>query len=236
MKRISAFTVMLILLCTIFPSFTCHAMNAWLDTEERNEDIERISENMDIKTVEPPTYISCFDCFDVKDNGDYILGRNSDERNYIYVYNASGEYRYGLSVYASESFGVQWDNENIIYYSVRGDIAVLIDKSGNILEIESIKDTIENNSTWNHLVFADERKSGNNTYKAETGIFLSSHYSKLTKVDKDGNETVLFDNTRENCIVTIVLAVIILSFSVSIITYIAVHTKKSIKNNRQRMQ
>lgn len=207
------------------------AMDSWFETEPIDEtEAQEIFSRMNVKVIEEPDSVKGFTCFDVNENGDFVLGYWTDEKNYILVFNEPANFLYGFSLHSNGSLGVQWDNENIIYYSVRGDFVASIDKAGNLTEMRNISNTTENNTSYNRLIFGNKRQVGNVTYKAEKSILFSSMYSKLIKIEKDGTETVLFDVSKQNLIGTVIIAVLIVSAFVSIITYFIITIKKSIKN------
>lgn len=232
MKKI--FTIVFALLLLILSLLPCYAMNSWLETEPIDEtEAKEIFSRMNIKIITEPDSVKGFTCFDVNENGDFILGYD-DSTNNVLIFNQNSNFLCGFSFEQSASVGVQLDNDKIIVYRTLGELAVLIDRDGNLLEMDSISDTIENNTAINCTLYSNERQVGDITYKAEKSVFFSSMYSKLIKIEKDGTETVLFDVSKQNLIGTIIVAVLIVSAFASIITYFVITIKKLRQSGHNR--
>lgn len=174
------------------------AMTTGFTTENMNsEDQKLFLSNIKITLLDSDVKTKSIDCFDVSDEGLIALGFNDSSYKTICVYNPDGEFKYGYSFYSSGSFGVEWDDENLLIYFVRSDVAALFNSSATCLEIKTVSNSTENNTYWNHTVFAKKRIVGKNEYeiKNDLGILnvFTSSYSQLIKTDEDGIKTTLYN-------------------------------------------
>ena len=152
-------------------------------------------ELLDLKILtELPVIERSFVSFDVNKSGDVLVCFDEmRERNYIIVYDSFAEFKYGFSFVGSGMYAAEWIGENIAIYGVRSQIAVIIDQTGNFLEVKAIQRGNENDQHWNEVV-SNEKVFDNITYKAEAlipgGVFV-----RLVKTSYDGQEQVIFENT-----------------------------------------
>ena len=167
-----------------------------------NEETQSIIESLDVKFTETfPVIEKGFNCFDVNEDGYIALNfSNIRERNYIVVYNSSCEFKYCLSYNSVGSYGIQWDGNNIMIYSIRGEFAVIVDNSGNCMEIMKIPSNSVNHDYLTGEIFANRKKVSGIVYKAEALIINSSmvkngEYVRLVKIFPNGKEIVVFENT-----------------------------------------
>lgn len=135
-KHVVILFFVLVLFCSLF-AVPCSAINTGFDIEDVNEDeMPVIFERFDLEMIDEPKITNGFSCFDVNEFGDYTLGFDIGNTDVILFCSSNGEYLYGFSVADNGAFGIEWDNENIIIYRVRSDLAVLIDKDGNCLDMK----------------------------------------------------------------------------------------------------
>ena len=216
-------------MCMIF-SLNCIAMNTGFATEDINkEDQAWIYQNLKVQSIQAPEITGSFCCFDVNPNGNYILGFNG-KPDKVCVYDKEGIFLYGFSLQDNGSFGVGWDDGNILVYRVRSDLAVSIDRDGNCIDMKKIPQSIENNEYWNHVVRASNRVVGDEIFNAENhmgllNIFSAQTYTSLVKTSASGDEIILFDATKQQkmnvigvlLIIGVFLLVFIIGFSASMI-------------------
>ena len=165
-------------------------------------------------------------CFDVNEDGFIAIGTSDPlSRKSISVYNTSGNYLYGYDFNCEQSFGVEWDGNNLIIYFVRSSVAVLVDEDGTILELQEIENTIDNNSYW-YSVFSTQRTVGNCKYiiRNDMGLFnfFASSYSQLVVVDDQGNQIMLYDVNGAQMARTIIICIAVIAFAaiaVSVIVF-----------------
>lgn len=173
-------------------------------------------------------------CFDVNDDGIIAVGLNNGIKKAVNIYTSNGIFKYGYTFDCSGSFGIEWDKDNLIIYFVRSDVAASFDATGNCIKLEKIKNTIDNNSYWNHNVFSTTRKVNDAEYiiKNNMGIlnFFATGYSQLVKKDVNGVETIIYDFNEKYLLRTIVFICIIAIF-VLIVVIIILREFKKLKAN-----
>jgi hypothetical protein len=178
---------------------------------------EEIFSNIDLKYESEEASFHSIKCFDISDSGLIAIGIDEDTQKHINIYTSDGLFQYGYSFVNYGTYGIEFDNDCLMIYTVRGNKAYLLDEQGNCLEVCDIPNNSENNSYWNNDVFAKSKNIGDNQYKLSKTIIFSPSYSKLTKVSPDGTETVLIDASVETGVFLIVILIII-----SIILFISI--------------
>lgn len=197
--KFKKYTYILLLACILFcMGVDVSAMNTGFTTETLPEnDVQIFLENVNIQMVTKEPKKNSIQCFDVDEKGTIAVGCNNLNNKTVCVYTADGHFQYGYTFKTDGSFGVELDNDALLIYFVRSDIAVAIDSKGRIESVRKIQTTTENNSYWNNSVYLKSRKSGNNEYtlKNDMGVFniIASSYSKLIVTNAEGEEKILYD-------------------------------------------
>ena len=190
-------------------------MNTGFETEDINTATqERIFMNMDVQLLTSDIEEYMISCFDVnQNNGDIALCFEDSARKKIVIYDPNGDFQYGYSFMESGSIGVEWDENNIIIYSVRGDRAVWVDKAANMIDMKRIVINSQNNTFWHEHVFSSRKVIGNDTYVLK--------HSKLIKSDASGKETILFDRSAKKTFFNLgVISYVVIFFTVFIVWFI----------------
>lgn len=211
------------------------AMNTGFSTNEMNsKDQLTFLSNINLSLITNEPQKSSIACFDVSNNGLIAIGSETSEKNFISVYDATGEFKYGYVFNCNQSFGVQWDGINLMIYFVRSDVAALFDPKGVNIELRTIEDTIDNNSYWNHTVFSKEKTVNGNRYtiKNTMGLFniFASSYSQLIETDSDGNETIIYDFSTSQTTRTILIFIAVFTFVTFVIAIIIWQFLKAKRN------
>lgn len=140
-------------------------------------------------------------CFDVSKNGVVAIGTANMNKKTIMIYDSNNNFKKGYEFYCDGNFGIEWDNNNLLVYFVRGDIAASINEMGKFDKLLKIRNTIDNNSYWNNEVFATVRSYNGCEYviKNDMGILniFASSYSQLVRIDNKGDEEILYDVNSE---------------------------------------
>jgi hypothetical protein len=216
-KNISILFIILIL--ALNSNVNIIAMTTGFATEELDyEKQQTFLSNIDISLLHSDADIRSkfIVCFDVNEDGLIALGFADSINKSVCIYSSDFTFKYGYSFKSSGSFGIEWDKNNLIIYFVRSDVAASFDERGTCIEIKSIRNTSENNSYWNNTVSSKKRHVGDDQYiiKNDMGIFsyFGSSYSQLIKINKNGEELILYDVSDAKIVRTIIsfLAVIIL--------------------------
>ena len=117
------------------------------------------------------------------------------------MYDSEGVFQYGYEFECDGNFGLEWDDNNIIIYFVRSNVAALFDASGTNLELKIIQNTTNNNDYWNHFVEATKRTMNEEQYIMRNNMGLlnlfASSYSQLIRIDTDGNVISIYDVGHE---------------------------------------
>ena len=206
MMKLHKLTIYILSLCIaacffIVSPTVCCAASAGFETVDLSE--ERIAEiypRWELALIDEPDVKQGFVCFDVNPSGHYALGFGETDKKAVLVYDENGNYLYGFS-FNTGSFGVGWDGNDLILYSVRGDLAICIDRQGQCLWMKDIPQTSHNSDIWRKEVEANTRVKEDATYKAEHWLYNNETlhwgiYTRLIKTLPTGEEIVLFDQTQ----------------------------------------
>lgn len=192
------FITLVISIFILFHNITANAMNTGFSTQSlSSEERKAFDTNVDISFLEIEPNKKTIECFDVNEKGVVAIGSSVSKRKTIAIYDSKGVFQYGYEFDCNGAFGIEWDNDNIIIYFVRSDVACSVNPVGTIEELLKIENTQENNSYWNHSVFSTSRTAGDNKYtiKNDMGLFnvFASSYSQLEIVDLNGEINVFYD-------------------------------------------
>lgn len=220
MKWKNAIFILFIICLIIYNGgINAFAMNTGFSTSEMNVKEQSVFlSNINLSPIydEPPK--SAITCFDVSKNGLIAIGFTSSENKYISVYDTTGKFQYGYTFNCNQSFGVQWDNADLIIYFVRSDVAASFSSDGTNIELKKIEDTADNNSYWNHFVFSKEKTIDGNKYTIKNNMgplnIFASSYSQLLRTAPDGNETIVYDASATQATKTIFIFIAVLLFIV----------------------
>ena len=204
------------------------AMNTGFSMQTmKTEDQNTFLSNIQLVKNEKEPKKNSIECFDVNEDGLIAIGTSvssDSSRKVVSVYDLSGDYKYGFDFNCHQSFGVEWDGNNLLIYFVRSDVAALVDEKGTILKLQEIENTTNNNSYWNHSVFSTQRTVGNYKYiiKNDMGLLniFASSYSQLIAVDDQGNQKILYDVNNAQMARTIIMfiaVIMIVALAVSVI-------------------
>ena len=223
-----------LLVLILLPCVEALAMDTGFSTEMMPEDMqENVIDYMDITMLDEAPKSKIISCFDVNENGLIAIGSNTMLEQIISVYSADGEFLYGYEFELDGMFGVEWDEDLIIIYTVCGDSAIAVDKTGKIVEILDIIDTPESDEYWD-TVFSTRRVVGQDKYtiRNDMGIlnlFLSS-YSQLLKTDVNGETTIIYDVNTFHLIKTIFIVLAIIIFVGIVTTLVVMNLVKVLSN------
>ncbi len=201
MRYVKYCLTMLLLIFLLNKNMLVSAKDAGFTMEEFVEDEHStfLSKfHISLLNVEPPK--RPIDCFDVNEKGMIAVGFDasfSSKKRTICIYSSDGIFQYGYQFDDYGIFGVEWDEDRLIIYLVRSNIAVVVNKEGVVEEFAEIKNTAENHSYWRKSVFLTKRVVGDTEYalKNEMGIFnlFASGYSQMIVTNAEGKARVIFD-------------------------------------------
>lgn len=222
MKYIRCFMfVFLILFTGVYCKISILSMNTDFSTEalleaEKNSVLSNL--NIEVCQAEPEKHT--IDCFDVNEDGTIALGYDISSKKVIAIYSNEMVFQYAYQFQCEGLFGVEWDEDILLVYLVRSDVAIAIDADGTIQEALKIQNTGANNTYWNHYVFSNKRIVGDRVYWLKNDIgFLnafSNSYSQLI-VENNGENSVVYDAGVEQLLKSVLLFAFFIIFVVCII-------------------
>lgn len=229
------FAFLFLLSISTFPAYSM--LNGFEIEPLTSTENKRIKSNTTFEHFDEEPAKDSIECFDVNESGEIAIGSESHSSKIISIYSTDGVFLYALEFETEGGFGLEWQDNGLNVYFVRGAIGINIDPQGNILDVFAIKDTMENNSYWNNVVFSSTRNVNGTVYKIDNdlGIFniVQSSYSRLIKTTPNGVETVIYDVGNSQLFYSILwLGVILIVLIVAIIS-IAKQFKKNLENKNR---
>ena len=221
----------LLLVCIFFvPCLEVFAQSAELATTDLSqEEMKMILQNIDITVVDHEGVKIPIECFDVNDKEFIAIGGSDSINKTIYLYDKTQFVR-GYTFKDNGSYGLEWNGENIQIHFVRGNITVEINMNGEIISIRKIQDSLENNSYWNDIIFAEKRTVNEKQFFLDNDSIFDFSYSKLIMKEKDGTEIIIYDASNTYKEKTIICACGIFIFLCIIVIAIV----KQILKNRKK--
>ena len=215
------------------------AMNTGFSTEELSEETKTtFVSNINISPLKAESTKRGIQCFDVNEQGMIAIGQNTSERKTVCVYSNEGVFQYGYAFNCTGDFGVEWDGVKLNIYFVRSDIIISLDPDANIVDIEEVQNTIDNNTHRNRLLYSDTRMVGNTTYliRNDMGVlnWLATSYSQIVVKDSDGTETIIYDmNARQLTGMIILICLVFVIFSIAVVA-IGRQVVQAMRQNNKR--
>lgn len=220
MKKLRLFSFVILFLIIITTSNSVYAIDiSGFILEDRTEE-QNIGtwENINIHKIENINLDQFFNNivnFDVSDNS--ILIVFEDEKLCVLDKDGTVKKFFDFDLYGS--YSAYFNGKNIQLFDNRSSLIIEFDLNGNMVSINSIDESVpENFFIWDDLItynIQTQIVNANSTYflEAEKGTVakLVGYYTKLYRVDENGNETVLYDvgkNAKQKTIIIIVFFVI----------------------------
>lgn len=170
--------------------------------------------------------------FDVSDKGLVVLATKNRK---ILVLDDCGNLLKAFAFVSAGDYYVQWNNDNLVLYLIRGDKAIEFSMEAECISV-SILDSNEAHEMWNNFDKLKKIVVNNNTYevKREMGvlsnILFSGEYTKLLKTDSAGNTTILYEvdqrDIKNTKFIVLVVLVLIVVINITIIVAILISVKK----------
>ena len=122
---------------------------------------------------------------------------------------------YGLSFSVAGAFDIEWNDDKLIIYTVRGNNAILVGADGGVEEICSIKDTAENSYYWRKTINSNIRIVDGNTYEIRTNMGILDHFSpaktQILVTDSNGVSKIIYDINAEYTVKFIIIIWVVVS-------------------------
>ena len=182
--------------------YTTFESNALSKTET-----ERILNNISFEklTDEPPK--RPFECFDVIENGEFVIGFSENNQKTVLVYNKDSIYQYGYKFRTSGSFYLKYDKQtnNLVIFNIRGQNMITVNKDG-IVRIDTYNDTSDTGIYFRNEIDVLNRSVDNYKYEAKNKTsFISKNYTKLVRTEKDGSSLAIYCSTTRNDVYKFIL-------------------------------
>ena len=214
-KKVFYILICFLLISTIYNSLISGAYNTEFITDELTDETKyTFLDNINFVRMNAEPQKRKIECFDVCCNN-VAVGFSESDNKTVCIYNTQGEFQYGYRFKTNGQFAVELDEYNLIICFVRSDILIKVNSYGDVIEVEKIQDTTENNKLWNEILYSTEKTMNGSKYILDNKInFLASSYSKLIVIDEYGNENVIYraDSSQTAEKIVTVFAVLLLAF------------------------
>ena len=196
-KSISLFLFVL-LICGGFAS-TVSATALTLKTYPIDDKVKaEVISKANIQPIETANIKNGIKCFDVSDSGEVAIGVDWASNSAIYVYDSSGVFQYGFSFYVDGDYGIAYCDNLLGIYCIRGDTIMLCDDSGTCLDVRTLSSDIHGYIQVKEILNRSSKDIGSKKYVLERDLEIGDSYSRLVRIDEQGNRTVLYDATSEH--------------------------------------
>ena len=223
-KRTLCLSVCVFIILLFIIPIESFAMNTGFSTQAYNKTIKT---SFEFLKKEPPQ--KPIECFSVSEDNKIAIGASSNENRYVSIYDENGNYLYGYSFNDEGTFGVEWEQSELLIILVRCGLIVKINHKGNIVRIDQIENTVDNSIYLHNNVFAKSKIVNGNKYELnnDMGILniFASKYSTLAKTNLDGVQTVIYDVHNDYLIILLVSIIGVVLFITIAITVLIVKTR-----------
>lgn len=161
-------------------------------SDSPNSLVQQVEEALDISVFHQKGPDRLIKCFDVNEDGSYAIGFRN---NTIHVYDSLGNFQYGYRFSTDGDYGIILKENNIVIYLARSHTLVEIDPTGKCVRAEKVdfsKNTVDVDDIINRT--CKQIRNVNYYLERDIGIF-NGDYSRLVKIDENGNRIVLYDVT-----------------------------------------
>ena len=222
---------MIILFCTL--SINVCALNTGFAVENfSDEQLNKISNNFKITSLQSEPKRNAIDCFAVSESGMVAIGCSSSVDKTVCVYSDNGVFEYGYKFETYGTFGLDFDGDNVIIYLVRSGAAILVNKSAEIESIFKISDTKENTRYWNNHVYSNKHTALGKTYflRNDMGVLniVATSYSQLIVLDENGESSVIYDVNANQLTKTLIILVLVCGF-VAVVIFVIIRSFRHIE-------
>ncbi|MBQ8404552.1 MAG: hypothetical protein IJX55_09060 [Clostridia bacterium] len=220
MKKTITFLVCLFLLFSVFGvTAFASAVDTNFETLEVSQgDMYRAWDNIDFRKagiLNDSASKGAIRTFDVSESGKIILCLDD---NRIAILDENGNVLRYFMYDSSGSSMACWKEENILLYLVRSDLLVEITIDGELVGMEEVDiHNVENNELLRDWEGTRKIEANGYTYKIGNDIlilkiFSFESYSKLVRVDADGNIKTIYDAPNTEIFKILILILVALAF------------------------
>lgn len=217
LSLIIAFALIFGMNISVFASPTPFVTNPLTDEEQAT-----FIENSPVKKIDSMDWTNPIHFFDVNEDEMILVIFSRSSEYAVCVYNSDFEFQYGFSFEAYGTVACEWSGDDIMVYFVRGDIYAKLDQNGQWVEINKVPYSYENDKLKNSNLYGKREIIVNDTtYKIQNDMGILNYvqdqhsFSKLVKIDKNDNATILYDVSTEQTIRTIMVLIIIIGLIIT---------------------
>lgn len=191
MKRFAALaSVITVFLFSAFPVYggKFDDLSGWADYSEiPYETLEKTDIIYDFEQSEKNT--GKISGFDISENGDIAVVYS----NYVTVYDNDFSPLYSFGVMAEGNIFLGWKEELLLIYLEKSDKGYCVNDGGQIVTGYEFDPDSISNEEYETAAKCTEIEYNGEIYRLENQLI--SGYTRLIRMDADGNETALFDET-----------------------------------------
>lgn len=197
-RAYNSFLLGLFLLLVICPFSAQAAMLGFVTEDVSETDKAAVLNRMDLDTVQDDSYRAGIQCFAVDQNGRYALAVGKGSNCRIYVYDQKGMFLYGYAFTSDGDYGIEFHQDNLGIYFVRGNTIAIFDDSGICTEIYQALDIVSNYSRAKEILNRTHKSMHGREYRLERDMDIGDAYERFVVVDDQGVRTVLMDTSNEH--------------------------------------
>lgn len=196
-------------LCTVKVTAAASSFTAYsLTSEEKIKHVESIN----LEIIDDSNPMHSITCFDVSQKGNVALGSGSGNNCRIYVYDQNGVFQFGYKFYSDGDYGIEFQEECVGIYFIRGNIIAIYDVAGACIDIQKVSNSKQNIIYAKELLNRNYKKVSGTEYALERDIDIGDSYSRFVITDECGKKTVLVDTSGEHMLAQYVLVASIIGF------------------------
>lgn len=220
LKMFFVFVISLLIMMLSSSLYVCASDRGFSTELLSSDDKTLFLDNIELIAIDYEPEKRAIECFSINNKQNIAIGFSDSYNKTICVYNRYGEFLYGYRFKTSGRFAVEWDDCNIVICFVRSDVILQVTPEGEFVEIAKIKDTIENNTHWNNILYSTKQTLDDTDFviKNRIGFFdvFSSSYSHLIAIDENGNESTIYvaDSSQIVANIAIILMIAVFVFLV----------------------
>lgn len=181
-----------------------------LSGEEKAEAIKKIN----LELIYDDSNKVGIQCFDVSSNGSIALAFQSGSKGWVYVYNPKGVFQYGFTFVADGDFGIEFYQEFLALYFIRGNRIAIYDSSGTCIDICDEIPPNQNIGRTKEILNRYQKELSGKQYILERDVALGDSYSRCVVIDQQGIRTEIYDVSTKHSAGQIVRLISILVFFV----------------------
>lgn len=211
-RKTTSLFLFVLLICSSFAS-AVSATAQTLKTYPIDDKVKAaIISKANIQPIETASIINRITCFDVSDSGEIAIGVDWASNSAIYIYDSSGVFQHGFIFYVDGDYGIAYCDNLLGIYCIRGDTIMLCDDSGTCMDVRTLSSDERGYWQAKEILNRVSKEMGGKKYVLERDLEIGDSYSRLVKIDEQGNRTVLYDATPEHNIGQILGLSIVICF------------------------